>query len=190
VLVDADEYLLELLRYLHLNPVRARMVQSPDDYPWSSHHAYSGNREEGWLTTDFALSMFHSERGKAIAAYKRFIFAGLGSTDSSSPLKECNANDRRILGSDAFAGRMLGESWKPRSQRTLEQIIAEACAQFGIEEPELCSTSRRSTLVNARAWIAQQCVQGRVCSIAAVARRLNRDESTIRHALAISTPNA
>jgi len=46
VLVDADEYLLELLRYIHLNPVRAHMVTSPDDYPWSSHHAYLGERDE------------------------------------------------------------------------------------------------------------------------------------------------
>ena len=47
VLVDADEYLLELLRYVHLNPVRARMVRTADEYPWCSHHVYLGKREEG-----------------------------------------------------------------------------------------------------------------------------------------------
>src|SRR4051795_7601619 len=58
VLVDADEYLLELLRYIHLNPVRARMVASPDDYQWSSHHDYVGQRNEAWVTTDLALCYF------------------------------------------------------------------------------------------------------------------------------------
>ena len=55
LLVDADEYLLTLLRYIHLNPVRAKLASSPDDYPWSSHHAYVGNRCEPWVTTEFAL---------------------------------------------------------------------------------------------------------------------------------------
>jgi putative transposase len=184
VLVDADEYLLELLRYIHLNPVRARMVQSPDDYPWSSHHVYRGSRDESWVTTDFALAMFHPEVSRARVAYQRFIAAELGQTHRRSPLEECNANDRRILGSDAFAGRVLGASWKPRSPQTLEQIISQACERFRVTEPELCSRIRRRQLVIARAWIAQQCLAGRICSIANVARRLNRDESTIRHALA------
>jgi putative transposase len=73
VLVDADEYLLELLRYIHLNPVRARMVSHPRDYAWSSHHAYAGTVEHPWVTTDFALAMFHRDRLSAIAAYQRFI---------------------------------------------------------------------------------------------------------------------
>ena len=57
-LVDADAYLLELIRYIHLNPVRAGIVSYPSQYPWSSHHAYIGAREEPWVTTEFGLSMF------------------------------------------------------------------------------------------------------------------------------------
>jgi putative transposase len=69
VLVDADEYLLELLRYVHLNPVRARMVDHPDHYPWSSHHDHVGTRTQSWVTTDFALSMLHPEHSHAAAAH-------------------------------------------------------------------------------------------------------------------------
>src|SRR6187200_2562137 len=50
VLVDTDAYLLELIRYIHLNPVRARLVSSPAEYPWTSHHAYVGRRIEPWVT--------------------------------------------------------------------------------------------------------------------------------------------
>lgn len=182
VLVDADEYLMELLRYVHLNPVRARMVRNADEYPWSSHHVYLGNRDESWVTTDFALSMFHRERGPAIEAYRRFVSAATGK-EATSPLSECNANDRRILGSDDFAGRVLGESWRPRSRKTLDELVSEACIQFCTTRKDLESSSRRSSLVKARAWIAQQAIGGRICSIAAVARALNRDESTLRHAL-------
>jgi putative transposase len=62
VLVDADEYLLTLLKYVHLNPVQAGMVSTPDQYAWSSHHAYLGLRVEPWVTTDFGLGMFHKQR--------------------------------------------------------------------------------------------------------------------------------
>ncbi|HKS58907.1 MAG TPA: transposase [Steroidobacteraceae bacterium] len=105
LIVDADEYLLTLLRYIHLNPVRAKLVASPDQYPWSSHHAYLGNRHEPWVTTTFALRMFDADRRRAIAAYEAF----LGAAPTPSPLLDRNEQDPRILGNDAFAQRVLGD---------------------------------------------------------------------------------
>ena len=189
VLVDADTYLLELLRYVHLNPVRAGLATSPENYPWSSHHVYVGKRDEPWVTTDFALSMFHSERGRAVSAYQRFVHAANGNNSASSPLEECNPNDRRILGSDDFARGLLGSTWKRRSQETLEDLIAEACARFGVSALQLGSPGRKKPLVAARAWVAQQALNGRVASIAMVARRFNRDESSLRHALNTHFPS-
>ena len=119
VLVDADEYLLTLLRYIHLNPVRANLVASPDDYVWSSHHAYLGKSAEPWLTTAFALRMLHPDRERAIATYKAFM----ARPSVSSPLTECNARDPRILGSDSFARELLGDDWKPQFSTTFRQVI-------------------------------------------------------------------
>jgi REP element-mobilizing transposase RayT len=53
ILLDADEYLLELVRYVHLNPVRAGMNATPEEHPWSGHHAYLGTMVLPWLTTDW-----------------------------------------------------------------------------------------------------------------------------------------
>ena len=86
LLVDADEYLLALLRYIHLNPVRASLVSSPDEYPWSSHHAYLGRRYEPWLTTQFALRMLGTDRQRATAAYESLI----RSASTGSPLDHRN----------------------------------------------------------------------------------------------------
>lgn len=58
VLIDADEYLLELVRYIHLNPVRAAMAKDPFDYQWSSHRAYCGKETIPWLCTVSTLSTF------------------------------------------------------------------------------------------------------------------------------------
>lgn len=180
VLVDADQYLLELLRYIHLNPVRAHMATSPDDYPWSSHHAYAGNREESWVTTDFALARFHSQRSEAVHAYRQFVCSH-AARSAESPFDHCNPNDCRILGGDDFATRILDKAWRPQSRKTLEEIIDEACTIFAVTPEHLASTSRAALLVKARAWIAHQVVTLRVGSLATVARRFNRDESSLRH---------
>ena len=66
VLVDADEYLKQLSRYIHLNPVRAKMVEHCRDYPWSSYRALSGYVESpSWLETDWLLLLFGENRDTA-----------------------------------------------------------------------------------------------------------------------------
>lgn len=179
LLVDADQYLLALLRYIHLNPVRANIASSPDEYPWSSHHAYVGRRSEPWVTTELGLRVLGPDRASAIAAYQ----ALLGSAPTSSPLLERNERDPRILGGDAFAQRVLGDSWKPRSSGPLQQLIDHACARFGATEIELRSPSRLRNVVSARAWIAEQATYAGIASVAAIARYFNRDTSSIRQAV-------
>ncbi len=183
VLVDADAYLLELLRYIHLNPVRARMVERPSAHPWSSHHNYLGERTDSWITTDFGLSMFHAERSVAIAAYVRFVNEALAHPSIPSPFVERNPNDTRILGSNDFAAKVLGDSWRPRSRKTLEQLIDEACLQFAITESALLSPSVQRHLTRARAWIAHQAITLRIASLSAVARHFNRSEAALRQSI-------
>jgi putative transposase len=65
IIVDADNYLSQLVAYLHLNPVRASMSENPADYPWSSHRAYLGLEQSPCLTTELVLS--HFSPGKEIA---------------------------------------------------------------------------------------------------------------------------
>lgn len=185
VLVDVDQYLLSVLRYIHLNPVAAGLADSPDAYEWSSHHAYTGARAEPWVTTDFALSLFGPDRSRAINAYRRFLTGDASTGPSTSPLDECNPCDRRILGGDEFARRLLGAAWRPKSAKSLDMLIQEACKKFGCAPADLSSPSRQAVFVEARAWVATEAVAGRVASVAEVARRFKRDESSLRHALKV-----
>jgi len=187
VLVDADRYLIALLRYIHMNPVRAGLAASPLAYPWSSHHVYLGRRMEPWVTTDLALAQFSTSRPQAVDAYRRFVDETARDPAAQSPLLECNANDRRILGTDDFARTLLGDRWTPKSRKSIEVLIGEACAHFNCTPTELGSKSRNAQLVAARAWVAHEAVAGRVASIAEIARRFNRDESSLRHALETHT---
>jgi hypothetical protein len=176
VLVDADEYLLTLVRYIHLNPVRAQLARSPDDYRWSSHHAYVGSRSEPWVSTELALNMLGRDRKRAIAAYQ----ALLQSAPTTSPLLECNERDPRILGGDAFARRILGSSWKPPSDGEFQKLIAAACVKFGATELELRSASRLKSVARARTWVTDQALGAGIASVAVLARYFNRDASSIR----------
>jgi putative transposase len=79
ILVEKESYLLELTRYVVLNPVRAGRVNNVDQWPWSSYSAMIGrsSRPE-WLQTDWILGQFGKQRKRAVAAYKDFVRARVG----------------------------------------------------------------------------------------------------------------
>lgn len=101
ILVQKEAYLLELTRYVVLNPVRARMVVDPADWPWSSYGAVVGAAPvPAWLDTDWLLSQFGGERLSAIAAYRQFVLAGAG---NQSPWDQ--VRHQTLLGDDMFVAR-------------------------------------------------------------------------------------
>ena len=71
-LVKTDAHLMQLIRYIHLNPVRAGITPDAAAYAWSSHRAYLGRLTLPWLTTDLVLSLFGLE-GDSRVRYARFI---------------------------------------------------------------------------------------------------------------------
>ena len=181
-LIDADSYLLEVLRYIHRNPVDAGIVARAEDFRWSSHHAYAGSRNESWVTTGFLLQMFSSRHADAVEAYRKFVarvdphFDSVGAKSAETRI----ASDMRcgsaggIRAQDDFALRPAG---------SLEDLIAEACQRFGIASDAINSPARDGYLSRVRAWIAHQAVKRRIATFAKVARRLGRDESTLRQAI-------
>jgi putative transposase len=184
-LVEADSYLLELLRYIHLNPVKAGIAQRAAGYRWSSHHAYAGGVGPGWLTTDFILPMFAPEPGAAHAAYRTFLALEL----PDDAIDEAKLGQTAILGSKEFVARVAGAvpnaapaMARPTGQR-LEDLLSEACNRFDIDKQVLLSEARDAKLIRARAWFAQQATERSVASLSAVARFLKRDRATLRHAM-------
>ena len=79
ILVEKDAHLLELCRYVVLNPVRAKIVSHPRLWMWSSYRATVGEtKAPGWLTTDWILSQFGQRGGPAQARYRTFVAEGRG----------------------------------------------------------------------------------------------------------------
>jgi putative transposase len=78
ILVDQDAYLLELSRYIVLNPVKAGMVKSVDNWAWSSYNAMVGTTTSPeWLSNEFLLAQFSKQRYTAIKKYQQFVNDGL-----------------------------------------------------------------------------------------------------------------
>jgi putative transposase len=188
VLVEADAYLLELVRYIHMNPVRANMVPHVGEYRWSSHHAYSGVKVDAWVTTDFALRMFSAERSRAISAYRRFV--DLDPSQIPSPFAALAPDEPFVLGSDAFITRARTTLVPARSRVTLESLIEAACGRFGLRPDQLVTRLRNPQVAAARAWITRRGIAERVASITAIARRLGCDTNTLRHAMRRFDENA
>lgn len=104
IVVDKDEYAAELSRYIHLNPVRAGIVKTPDEYPWSGYRYYSGKRKRPeWLVLDFILSYFGKDTLEAQKGYRKFVNEVIGK-DYESPLKETVAS--LILGGKDFINKI------------------------------------------------------------------------------------
>lgn len=100
ILVQADEYLHHLSRYIHLNPVRANQVRDPGDYIWSSYRFFiSEGKIPSWLTTDFILSYFDKDAKKAKRLYKDFVLKGIGEQQS---IIEDNITAGCVLGNNDF----------------------------------------------------------------------------------------
>lgn len=98
ILVQKEAHLLELSRYVVLNPVRAKMVNLPEDWVWSSYAACVNDQfAPPWLDTDWLLTQFGSQRSNARNAFKKFVFQGLG---LPSPLLA--TRHQLLLGDDDF----------------------------------------------------------------------------------------
>lgn len=133
ILCDEDVYLITLVRYIHLNPLRSNIVETMDQmdhYPWSGHCALLGQAEYSWMDVAYILAQFGDTRRKAIMNYRQFVGEEIKSTDDQNfsggglvrslggwsqvlavrRKGQLEESDERILGSGAFVSTVLRET--------------------------------------------------------------------------------
>jgi REP element-mobilizing transposase RayT len=157
ILCDSDQYLAELVRYIHLNPVRARLVQRPEDWAWSGHRAYIGIDHSRLADVDPLLRRFGAKKNQARERYAEFVLAGrkLG---HRAELYQCNGG--RILGGEEFVDatiHRIGERGHPRrkSRRKPEkldvrELVNAGTKATGIRKKRLCGRIRSEAIVLAK----------------------------------------
>lgn len=130
ILVERDSYLLELARYVVLNPLCARMVKRLEAWPWSSYLATCGQAPPAdWLQTDWILAQFGRQRASAIRKYVEFVHEG-----ARLPSVWTQLQGQIYLGSEGFVKQMQAQIEKkpaldeiPRAQR---RAMTQALTDF------------------------------------------------------------
>lgn len=141
IIVERDVYLLELARYIVLNPVRANLVQRVEDWPWSSYRMTAGIvAAPSWLSPDDVLSRFGHDRRRACGLYKEFVHEGVG---APSPWQQLRG--QVFLGTERFLQEMeatasvMSAEGIPRAQRFpsrpgAEAVLDAVAQSFGIDQ--------------------------------------------------------
>jgi len=181
VVVEEAPYLLELVRYLHLNPLRAKVV--PDlrglrQYPWTGHSALLGVVPRPWQETATILAQFGPTVARARTAYRAFVGAGVsqgrrpeyqggglvrsagGWTEAMAlrRAQEAVAGDARVLGGGAFVERLWREAASAQARQhprlSLEILVRRVCRNVGVTPEEVAGSGRRAAVTRARDGIA------------------------------------
>ena len=185
ILVQADSYLQELVRYIHLNPVRARMVDDLADYVWSSHHAYLGKTCPSWLTRDYLWQQFGSNEQQARTRYREFLNQ-LPSGATLAALRQGTATDDRLIGDDAWTQNVLNQALAAQATQpapTLDELIIEVCQRHQVSEAMLASRCRSRKHATIRAEIALQATEQNIATLSEIARRFGRAHSGLSRTL-------
>jgi putative transposase len=176
-LVQEDVYLLGLIRYIHENPVKARIVETAREYRWSSDRHYRAGRGPEWLDLDDVLATLGRGRREAVKGYLDLMARG-----QVPDYEKAAAIGQVVKGDEGFGLAALEDSGplEPRLRGLSEGRVAGAVASvMGLELSEMRSRGRERELAEAR-WKAGYL--GRQLGgipLARMARYLHRDESTL-----------
>lgn len=118
-LVDKEEYLLEAVRYIHMNAVDAGLSRSPSGYEWSSHAAYLRPQGSEWLTTDEILGYFGRNRRRAVLEFDKFVRAG-----TPEAFRDALQKDSVVIGDDGFR-EWVYENFVGPEKSTSKEISAK-----------------------------------------------------------------
>lgn len=205
ILCEDEPYFLELVRYLHLNPLRAKLVRNLRElerYPYCGHGTLLGRVVRSWQQTDEVLARFHSRRSEAVKAYRAFVADGVSQGRRPDLMggglirsaggwqavvrlrrgREVFRADERILGSSEFVERILQEAEEttqpPGRNVDLATLGKRIARDKGVSWHAIKSAARSRAVSEARAVLAYTWV-----------RYLGRSGRELAHALGI-TPQA
>ncbi len=199
IVCDKDSYFLELIRYIHLNPVRAGIVENLDElrsYPWSGHRQLLEPTTGKLLCEEEILSFFSSGKRGSRQAYLDFLADGLeqkeppelsqGGRRTSQTLDKSLETDTifddRILGGSDFVSQILEDEAVEPSQSSLDVLVTAVTSYFDLSDEDLTCPSKERTIVQAKSVICYVAIRHYRKPGIEVARRLGYSTSAASHA--------
>ena len=181
ILVEKDEYAKELSRYIHLNPVRAKKVEAPEDYPWTSYGFYIGKKTSPeWLHRDFILGYFGKKKSASQSGYRKFVEALIGQ-EHKSPLDEVVGSV--LLGSQAFIDfirdQFISGQIPDRELPALRQLAPRVSMLSVFEAVDAMSYEDSTSSRNLKIYLSQKLTGERLKTIGS---HFGISESAVSHA--------
>jgi putative transposase len=195
ILCDRQVYLLELVRYLHLNPARLRRPVNPWTYRWSSHAVYLGRPGPVTVETATVLHLLHQQVGPARRAYRRFLMDGVMQGHQAQFYETV---DQRFLGDERFIEEADQRTASAREvvvnpQRVpFGRLLTTVALAYAVPPRDLVAPGRQRALVPARAMLVALARQWSRLTVRELGKRLQRDPSMISRLAATyaSSPDA
>jgi REP element-mobilizing transposase RayT len=203
IVCDEDPYLLELVRYIHLNPIRAGMIgcfEDLDRFSWCGHAELVGNSNRSLVAQEAILAFFSRRKQLARQLYRGFLIDGLKAdkppklswggkrlSQALNPaLSEEEVFDNRILGGGRFVEKTLDAMGRRQrdSTLTLADLVRLVAEHFGIDPEELSQPSKARRIVRAKAVICYMAVRKLRIKGIEVAELLGYSSTAVTHAAA------
>lgn len=178
ILIDPDAYLLRLVRHVHHVPVTEGLVQNPDDYRLSSHHAYLEETNIPWLCKRTVWRML-GRYGKSPDKAYRELMTRPGDPRDPIRFERGSRRDPRVLGEIEINPTATEGARAAANADVLERIIDTVVQVLSVERDALLSKSRQRQLALARAVVTWHALEKGVATLADVGRKLKRDPSTL-----------
>jgi REP element-mobilizing transposase RayT len=174
ILCEKEEYLLELVRYIHLNPVRSKLVHKPEEYRYSGHRIYLEGKGTEVMEPGPVLRLLGGAR-----SYRRFVLDGLGEGHKEEYYE---VEDQRFLGSEEFGEKVREEVEGERERvrrRSLGSVVEELARRLKITPEVLRGSGRTWKVSRVRGLVAYVLTRRLGFPVKEVAVYLGRDQTSI-----------
>ena len=212
IICEEETYFAELIRYIHLNPLRANLVvdlPALNSYPFTGHSAIMGKISRPWQNVDDVLSLFGTHVQGAQKQYLAFVQKGIeqgrrpdlvggGLRRSYGGWRETGTEDIhvrikgdvRILGSSGFVDKILAQAGEKlrrsyairRAGHTLDTVAAEIASLFNIEQSSLFTKTKEKRIVDARSLLCYVAINDLGISATDLARRFSLTQPAVTYA--------
>lgn len=183
ILIDPEPYLLNLVRYLHLAPVRCGESSDPMRYPWSSHRAYCGREKVVWLSTERTFLQIEETGIRGLMKFHSYVNEGL----EAPPLIDFSHGgsvDPRILGDEDFVRgvmKLARQKYQPKIKP--EKVLKAVLDRYKLTEEELAAPGKNRQSAEARAYLAWLFLETGCETLTALGDQLGRDVSSLSSAV-------
>ncbi len=177
ILVDSNRYLKQLVRYIHLNPVRAGLTLQPEAYRWSSHNVYLRNTELAWLDPSVLLTNFAEDPAVAISNFHSYVCAGINVPEEFDFKRGMHDG---IFGDDDFA-KTIKENMKSakKPQPSIPELVRAVSERYQIDIVTLKKAGKHRQAASVRAILSLLVCEDTNATLEELAAILDRDPSSL-----------